>query len=106
MPPIATIAPPATPVLEILALVALGIVVVLVAGGLIFLAKRKLLDRNEAPQLTVMEHLREMRASGAMTPEEYEQARKRLAARIVRSVKSGTGSPPGPRGYPGPNPDR
>ena len=66
-------------------LVIIGVVMLLVifAGAGLMVLHRRMLSNDEPQPESLMQNLRQMRDSGAMTTEEYDLARKRLAARLA-----------------------
>lgn len=71
------------------------LIVVVVAGGLILVQvhKRMLKPPSAGPDVAgIMEELRRMRDTGAMTEEEYEATRRNMARKLAGSVSSGSPS--------------
>lgn len=77
--------------------VLIGVVVLL--GLVVLVVRRRALaaERDAQSDRLLMESLRELRASGRMTEEEYAAARRTMAARIAgqtRTPKPGAAMPP------------
>lgn len=115
-----------SPTTSVLIWVGVLIVTVIAAGGAVLAFRRRLFDKGGEDTGGILDSLREMRNQGQITTEEFDAARKRMAARIagvapppsvatrpqtrqlgVRTAKPGfdlTGAPLPPPG--GPTPDK
>lgn len=70
-------------VIRVLAAIGLVMLLVIVAGAGLMVLRRRVTARDTDGHESLMQDLRAMRDSGAMSQEEYDLARKKLAARIA-----------------------
>lgn len=70
-------------VVRVLIIIGLVMLVVIFAGAGLMILRRRVLSNDGPHPESLMQDLRQMRDSGAMTTEEYDLARKRLAARLA-----------------------
>lgn len=71
------------PTTQVLIWVGVLIVVVAVGGGVLLAYRRRILDKGTQDQAGLLDSLRAMRDSGQITPDEFDAARKRMAARVA-----------------------
>ncbi len=71
------------PTTQVLIWVGVLIVVVAVGGGVLLAYRRRILDKGTQDQGGLLDSLRAMRDSGHITPDEFDAARKRMAARVA-----------------------
>lgn len=72
------------------------ILLVLLGGGLIYLAKRKLLNPDEQTHTSgggLLEHLDEMKRTGKITKEEYEITRRTIIENASANLKESQNEP-------------
>lgn len=71
------------PLIPLLVWLGILIVVAVVGGALLMVYRRRLFAPDSSSQAGLLDDLRAMRDQGQISPEEYDAARKRMAARVA-----------------------